>query len=44
MRRTVAALLLTAAVTSTSALAEMQVVLYSANDDTVNKLVVDGFK
>jgi iron(III) transport system substrate-binding protein len=44
MRRTVAALLLTAAVTSTSALAEMQVVLYSANDDTVNKLVADGFK
>ena len=44
MRQTVAALLLTAVVASTPALAEMQVVLYSANDDTVNKLVADGFK
>src|SRR5262252_7291464 len=44
MRHTVAALLLTVAVASTSAVAEMQVVLYSANDDTVNKLVADGFK
>ena len=44
MRHTVAALLLTAAVASASALAETQVVLYSANDDTVNKLVADGFR
>jgi iron(III) transport system substrate-binding protein len=44
MRQAVAALLLTAAVASTSAAAETQVVLYSANDDTVNKLVADGFK
>ena len=40
-----AALLLTAAFASApAAAADTQVVLYSANDDTVNKLVVDGFK
>src|SRR6266567_862410 len=39
----IAALLLTAAA-SGPAIADTQVVLYSANDDTVNKLVVDGFK
>src|SRR5437588_11061271 len=46
MRHTVsciAALLLTAAA-SGPAIADTQVVLYSANDDTVNKLVVDGLK
>ena len=43
MRHTLAALLFTAAA-SMPAMADMQVVLYSANDDTVNKLVVDGFK
>ncbi len=40
----IAALLLTAAVASAPASADTQVVLYSANDDTVNKLVADGFK
>src|SRR5215472_13116036 len=44
MKPTVAALLLTVAVASTLAAAQTQVVLYSANDDTVNKLVADGFK
>src|SRR6516164_4004615 len=44
MRHTVAALLFTTVVASISAMADTQVVLYSANDDTVNKLVVDGFK
>jgi iron(III) transport system substrate-binding protein len=44
MRPTVPALLLAAAVVSVPALAQTQVVLYSANDDTVNKLVADGFK
>ena len=45
MRPTVAAFLLSVAVVSTPAIAaETQVVLYSANDDTVNKLVSDGFK
>src|SRR5438874_8445832 len=40
-----AALLLAAAVAAAPAVAaDTQVVLYSANDDTVNKLVVDGFK
>src|SRR5215475_755425 len=43
MRQMVAALLFTAVV-SMPAMADTQVVLYSANDDTVNKLVVDGFK
>src|SRR5450631_3430652 len=40
----IAALLLTAAAASAPATADTQVVLYSANDDTVNKLVADGFK
>src|SRR6266542_1499688 len=40
----IAALLLAAAAASAPATADTQVVLYSANDDTVNKLVVDGFK
>jgi iron(III) transport system substrate-binding protein len=40
----IAVLLLSAATASAPAIAETQVVLYSANDDTVNKLVVDGFK
>jgi iron(III) transport system substrate-binding protein len=44
MRHTVAALLFTTVVASISAMADTQVVLYSANDDAVNKLVVDGFK
>ena len=44
MRQMGAALLFTAAVASMPAMADTQVVLYSANDDTVNKLVVDGFK
>src|SRR5581483_4885715 len=42
MRHALAALLLTAAIASTSAMADTQVVLYSANDDTVNKLVTEG--
>jgi iron(III) transport system substrate-binding protein len=44
MRQTVATWLLTLALASTSAIADTQVVLYSANDDTVNKLVSDDFK
>ena len=40
----IGALLLTAVSASAPAAADTQVVLYSANDDTVNKLVVDGFK
>src|SRR5437667_9631156 len=40
----IAALLLTAVTASATATADTQVVLYSANDDTVNKLVADGFK
>src|SRR5881227_1971366 len=41
----IAALLLTVVVAAAPATAaDTQVVLYSANDDTVNKLVVDGFK
>jgi iron(III) transport system substrate-binding protein len=44
MRHAAAALLFTAAVASMSAMADTQVVLYSANDDTVNKLVADEFK
>jgi iron(III) transport system substrate-binding protein len=44
MKRTVPVLLFVAATFSAQALAETQVVLYSANDDTVNKLVAEGFK
>ena len=44
MRCTISALLFVAAAVSAQALAETQVVLYSANDDTVNKLVAEGFK
>jgi len=44
MKCTVPALLFAAATVSAQALAETQVVLYSANDDTVNKLVAEGFK
>src|SRR5256886_17060109 len=41
----IAALLLTVVVAAApSTAADTQFVLYSANDDTVNKLVVDGFK
>jgi iron(III) transport system substrate-binding protein len=44
MRHTVAVLLLTAALVSAHAVADTQVVLYSGNDDTVNKLIAEGFK
>src|SRR6516162_5626973 len=44
MRHTLAVLLLTTAIASSPASVDTQVVLYSANDDTVNKLVVDDFK
>src|SRR5215467_11269838 len=44
MKCTAPALLFAAAAVSVQALAETQVVLYSANDDTVNKLVAEGFK
>ena len=44
MKRTVPALLFAVAAVSAQAWADTQVVLYSANDDTVNKLVADGFK
>jgi iron(III) transport system substrate-binding protein len=40
----IAVLLLSATVAPAPATADTQVVLYSANDDTVNKLVADGFK
>ena len=44
MRHTAALLLFTVAAGSMPAMADTQVVLYSANDDTVNKLVADDFK
>src|SRR5215467_130805 len=44
MKCTVPALLFAAVTFSVQAWAETQVVLYSANDDTVNKLVAEGFK
>lgn len=44
MKRTVAALVFTVVLASVPARADTQVVLYSANDDTVNKLVTDDFK
>jgi iron(III) transport system substrate-binding protein len=40
----IGALALAAAVVTPAAAADQHVVLYSANDDTVNKLVADGFK
>jgi len=44
MRHTAALLLFTVAAGSMPAMADTQVVLYSANDDTVNKLVADDLK
>ena len=44
MKRTVPVLLFAVATVSVQAWADTQVVLYSANDDTVNKLVAEGFK
>jgi iron(III) transport system substrate-binding protein len=44
IRSYIGALALAAAAATSATAAEQHVVLYSANDDTVNKLVADGFK